>query len=178
MTKRLIHRMDAVRDQINTAIRAYFLWDDLISAVTLAGAAERVLSDKQKQDGLLGVDAFSVRSAINLYINKRYQKETAQLVRSDYDFFRHADRCPNDEYEFSEERADFTLIFAIGAFEFLGQKKTKDMKAFVHWLFYKHPCWLKKSDSYEQIATQLKRTLEGITKQEYYRIFLEVGHGP
>jgi hypothetical protein len=101
MAKRKISSLDAVRDQINAAIRAYFLWDDLVSALTLAGAAERVLSDKQPADGILGVDAFSIRSMVNLYIEDEYQSKAAKLFRADYDFFRHADQKPQDDYEFS-----------------------------------------------------------------------------
>ena len=55
---RMIARIDAARCQIDRAITAYFE-DDLVSALTLAGAAERVLSDWQRQDGLFGVDAYS-----------------------------------------------------------------------------------------------------------------------
>jgi hypothetical protein len=53
----------------------FFLWDELVSAATLAGAAERVLSDLQPQDGIIGVDAHSIRSMINLYIKEEHHKE-------------------------------------------------------------------------------------------------------
>ncbi len=62
MSERKITHLEAVRDQIDSAIRSYFLWDDLVSATTLAGAAERVMSDMQAQDGIFGVDAASIRS--------------------------------------------------------------------------------------------------------------------
>ena len=51
VTIRNITRLEAVRDQLNTACKAYFLWDDLVSALTLAGAAERVRSDMQADMG-------------------------------------------------------------------------------------------------------------------------------
>ena len=62
----------------------FFLWDELVSAVTLAGAAERVLSDLQPQDGIIGVDAHSIRSMINL--KEEHQKDAAKLFRKDYFF--------------------------------------------------------------------------------------------
>src|SRR5271165_120360 len=130
MAKREISRLDAVCNQINSAIRAYFLWDDLVSALTLAGAAERVLSDKQPADGILGVDAFSIRAMVNLYIEDAYQSKAAKLFRADYDFFRHADQKPQDDYEFSERWVDFQLLLSIGSYEFLGQKKTEDIDNF------------------------------------------------
>src|SRR5277367_858560 len=127
--KRKITRLDAVRDQIDSAIRAYFLWDDLVSALTLAGAAERVMSDLQPQDGIIGVDAWSIRSMVNLHIKTEHQKKAAALFRADYDFFRHADLKPQADYELNETTVDFFLYAAIGAYEFLGRKKTTQMKA-------------------------------------------------
>jgi hypothetical protein len=61
MITKSVQRLEAVRDQIDSAIRVYFLWDDLVSALALAGAAERVLSDLQPKDGIFGVDAHSIR---------------------------------------------------------------------------------------------------------------------
>ena len=88
-----------MRDELDSAFKAYFLWDDLVSAITLAGAAERVMSDMQPQDGIFGVDAASVRSIINLYIKPEHQKDAAKLWRADYDFFRHADKKKQSDYE-------------------------------------------------------------------------------
>ena len=64
-TIRKITRLEAVRDQLDSAFKVYFLWDDLVSAITLAGAAERVMSDMQPKDGIFGIDAASIRSIIN-----------------------------------------------------------------------------------------------------------------
>jgi hypothetical protein len=77
MRTKTVTRFDAVSSQINSAIRMFFLWDDLVSAVTLAGAAERVLSNLQPQDGIVGVDAYSIRSMVNLYIKDEHRREAA-----------------------------------------------------------------------------------------------------
>jgi hypothetical protein len=42
MRTKVVTRFDAVRDQIGSAIRMFFVWDDLVSALMLAGAAQRV----------------------------------------------------------------------------------------------------------------------------------------
>lgn len=75
------------------------MWDDLVSAITLAGVAERVMSDMQPQDGIFGVDAASLRSMVNLYIKPEHQKAAGAMFRADYDFFRHADKVKQEEYE-------------------------------------------------------------------------------
>lgn len=168
MAKREISRLDAVCNQINSAIRAYFLWDDLVSALTLAGAAERVLSDKQPADGILGVDAFSIRAMVNLYIEDAYQSKAAKLFRADYDFFRHADQKPQDDYEFSERWVDFQLLLSIGSYEFLGQKKTEDMIIFTYWFSMKYPQWLKKDHPFTVLIKGVCEITHNLSKRDYY----------
>jgi hypothetical protein len=139
-----VTRFDAVREQISSAIRMFFLWDELVSAVTLAGAAERVLSDLQPQDGIIGVDAYSIRSMINLYIKEEHQKDAATLFRKDYDFFRHADRnVMQNNYELKESSVAWLIFTSIVSFEYLKQEKTMEMRAFYWWFMAKNPHWLK-----------------------------------
>jgi hypothetical protein len=176
MAKRKITRLDAVRDQLHSAIRAYFLWDDLVSALTLAGAAERVLSDKQSADGLFGMDAFSIRSMVNLYIKDEYQPEAAKLFRADYDFFRHADRKPQNDYELSEEWVDFLLLISIGSFEFLCEQRTEIMTTFVWWFSMKYPHWLKKNEPFADQILRMKEITKYVSKKEYYMIAIERIH--
>ena len=126
------------------------------SALTLAGAAERVLSDKQREDGLLGVDAFSIRSMINLHISEEYHREAAKYFRRDYDFFRHADRKPQEDDEFSEEWVDFLLFLAIGGFEFLGQKKSDEMWTYINWFAMKYPERLSKDGPFTPTMLAMK----------------------
>jgi len=137
MRNKVVTRFDGVRDQVNMAVRAFFLWDDLVSAVTLAGAAERVLSDLQPQDGIIGVDAYSLRSMINLYIKDEHHKDAAKFFRKDYDFFRHADRGVVQGYELKEDSVAWMIFTSIISYEYLKQKKTMEMRAFVWWLMAK-----------------------------------------
>jgi hypothetical protein len=109
-TIRTITRLEAIRDQLDSAYKAYFLWDALVSALTLAGAAERVLSDLQRRDGLFGVDPYSIRSIVDLYIKPEHQKDAAKLYRADYDFFGHADVNKDNTYELKEEVVEFWLF--------------------------------------------------------------------
>jgi hypothetical protein len=160
--------LDAVRGQIESSIRTYFLWDDLVSALTLAGAAERVLSDRQRDDGLFGVDSFSITSMINLYIKEEYHREAVTHFRRDYDFFRHADRKPQDHYAFTEEWVDFLLLITIGAFQFLGHETTQDMRTFVYWFSMKYPRWLKEGTPFTQMIMATKLVHKYISKREYY----------
>jgi hypothetical protein len=171
MTSRMVTRFEAVRDQINSAIRVFFLWDDLVSAITLAGAAERVLSDLQPQDGIFGIDAHSIRSMVNLYIKQEHQKEAGALFRRDYDLLRHADRDSTKDHEIKESKVTWLIFLSICAFEFLKQKKTMEMKAFFWWFFATHPQYLKADAPDLATIMKIKLQIAGLSKRQYYLAF-------
>lgn len=181
VTIRKITRLEAVRDQLNTACKAYFLWDDLVSALILAGAAERVMSDMQGKDGIFGVDAVSMRSMINLYIKPEYQAEAAKLFRADYDFFRHADVRKELDYELKQEAVEFYLFLALCGFEHLQQTRTQAMRAYLLWFASRNPNHLKNnpeqtdSGKYVQVAKKLSHICKNISKHEYYQLFCSRG---
>jgi isocitrate lyase len=174
-TIRKITRLEAVRDQLDSAYKTYFLWDDLVSALTLAGAAERVLSDMQAQDGIFGVDAYSIRAAVNLHIKPEHHKEAAKLFRADYDFFRHADIKKDNDYELKEEGVEFWLLVPLCAFEHLKQAKTQAMRAYSTWYFMKHPTHLKDdAGAYGKIIKELGDCAKNFSKQDFYHRFCTV----
>jgi hypothetical protein len=179
LTIRKITRLEAVRDQLDTAYKAYFLWDDLVSALTLAGAAERVMSDMQSQDGIFGVDAYSIRSIINLYIKSEYQKDAAKVYRAAYDFFRHADVNKQPDYELKQEVVEFSLFVSLCAFEHLQQKKTQAMRAYSHWFFIRNPNYVKsEAGRYAEIVRNLGTISKDMSKQDYYQLFCSVDRQP
>lgn len=171
-TIRKITRLEAVHNQLDSAFKAYFLWDDVVSAITLAGAAERVTSDMQPQDGIVGVDAASIRSIINLYIKPEYQTDAAKLYRADYDFFRHADKKTQSDYELKEEVVDFWLFVALCSFEHLKRPKTQAMRAFRRWFYMKYPQYIKADAvGFAELMRKLGAAAQGLSKLEFYQAF-------
>jgi hypothetical protein len=177
MRTKMITRFDAVRDQISSAIRMFFLWDDLVSAVTLAGAAERVLSDLQPRDGIFGVDAHSIRSMVNLYIKDQHHKDAAKLFRRDYDFFRHADRDATQNYELKESSVAWLIFISLASFEFLDQKKTMEMRAFAWWFMATNPHWLKPNAPDLPLIMKLKDQISERSKRAYFTAFIAATEG-
>lgn len=177
MRTKAVTRFDAVSSQINSAIRMFFLWDDLVSAVTLAGAAERVLSDLQPQDGIVGVDAYSIRSMVNLYIKDEHRREAAERFRKDYDFFRHADRNAAESYELKESSVAWLIFMSLLAFEFLGQKKTMEMRAFTWWFMASNPNWVKPNAPDLALIMRLRENISKISKREYFLASIVAAEG-
>jgi len=123
----------------------------------------------QPQDGILGVDAYSIRAAINLYIKPGHQKETAKLFRKAYDFFRHADTDTRESYELKDIEVDSFLMLAVFSCENLGIKQTQFMEIFMWWLCIKYPNWLKKDDAaFIKMIEKLRVSVSVLSKKEYF----------
>ena len=105
---------------------------------------------------------------INLYFREEYHREASKHFRRDYDFFRHADRKPQEDYAFSEEWVDFLLFLTIGGFEFLGQKKSGEMWTYINWFAMKYPERLKKDGPFTPTMLAMKEMYKSISKGEYY----------
>ncbi len=105
---------------------------------------------------------------INLCIKEEYHKESAKHFRRHYDFFRHADRKPQDDYEFTEEWVDFLLFFSVASFQLFKQMTTEHMRTFLYWFYTKYPHWLKQENPFTQVMVEMKEMLKGVSKREYF----------
>jgi hypothetical protein len=140
-------RLDAAQFQLEMAVRALLQFDDPISALTLAGAAETVLSDLQPIDGIFGVDAWSIRAICNTHINTAHRKEAADLLRSAYNQLKHANKLPAHIHEIQETSVHIWLLLSIRAFTSLGGTASPILNAFKLWAMAARPEWISENDS-------------------------------
>ena len=70
------------------------------------------------------------------------------------------------------------MIFnSIMSYEYLKQKKTMEMRAFVWWLMAKKPHWLKADAPDLALVMKLKEQLSGRPKREYFLAFVAATEG-
>jgi hypothetical protein len=130
----------AVR-QLDTAIRVLFDGGDIVSVHTLACAASEVLRDILKAKG--GESWHDAIIATYPGIKKKILNTLARAKN----FFKHAERDPEDELDFDENTNDETIIVATleyGDLLRLGApsgrtKATIPMSVFQLWYFVKDP---------------------------------------
>lgn len=134
-------RLNAVKQQLEMAVRARLQFEDLVSAMTLAGAAERVLSDLHPKGAKFSHDAPSIRAFCNTYVTPDRQKEAAKDMRAAYDFLRHADKTPDHVLELDVELVDLPLMMAIKAFEHTSETRPPVLLAFQAWAAITDPKW-------------------------------------
>jgi hypothetical protein len=130
----------AVR-QLDTAIRLLFHGGDVVSVHTLACAAAEVFRDVLNAKG-----GESWRDAI-IAAHPGMEKQIHQTLARAQNFFKHADKDPEDELDFDETTNDQTIIVATLEYgELLGlgapsgrTKITTPMSVFQLWYFAKNP---------------------------------------
>jgi hypothetical protein len=85
-------RLEAARCQLEMAVRARLQFNDPVSALTLAGAAEKVLGDLQPRDAVTSNGHVSIRAFVNEHCRSNDRKKVEDAIRLAYDQLRHADR--------------------------------------------------------------------------------------
>jgi hypothetical protein len=155
----------AVR-QLDTAIRLLFDGGDVVSVHTLACAAANVLRDILKTQGGEAWQDAIIKSYPGI------EREIYQTLARAQNFFKHADRDPEEELDFDEGTNDETIIVATleyGDLLRLGApsgrtKTTTPMSVFQLWYFAKDPRVLlvPSNNSGVEIAAAANRLFPGL----------------
>jgi hypothetical protein len=129
-----ITKFEAARRQLVTSIRLFFEGADSISVYTLGHAAWEVLDALCKHQGKI---RFREQMA---GANKLTEDEIKRIANHGKNFFKHADRKPEDVLEdFDDDLNDHVLIAATMDFGTLASAKPMEVQLYPIWYFAAHP---------------------------------------
>ncbi len=152
-------RLEAVRSQLEMAVRALFEFDDPVSALTLVGAAERVLRDIQPKDAKLSEGFNTVKAFCNEMVRPEARRRVTKSIDFNYDQLRHADKRPQHLHVINVEGLEMFILTTVWAYA--GKPKgdpdafaewfnalPHSLSAFVVWMFLNYPSdtWDKRPD--------------------------------
>lgn len=126
-------KLEAAERQIRTAIDLYFLHGDLISVMTLAGAAEEICGNILKRQGkknILGV-MYEEASKQGLAITEQEIYNRASKLRN---AIKHATAQEEDNFYFDEEASVLMLVRAVVNFQLCGQPLPQELEKFIIWV--------------------------------------------
>lgn len=128
-----LSKLNAAKRQIQTAIDLYFLHGDMLSVMTLAGAAEELcgnlLARKGKQNILAIMSAEAERRGLQLTDKELYNR--ASSMRN---ALKHANDPSEDDFLFDDEAAVLMLIRAVINYQLLDQPLSDEMEKFIVWV--------------------------------------------
>jgi hypothetical protein len=132
-----VTKLMAAERQLKEAIKLFFEERDSISVCTLAGAANQILFDISAKRGIE-----SMRNSIA--VKDEYRKYWVAILNDAQNFFKHADRDPEREYEFHTETNVFLILDSLLMHGKLTQQIFIEARIFITWLFIVYPDLLKE----------------------------------
>ncbi|MBL7155492.1 MAG: hypothetical protein ISS88_03275, partial [Candidatus Portnoybacteria bacterium] len=100
-----ISKLDAAKRQLETAIRLFFNNADMVSIHTLACTSHGLLRDLCNKQGL---KSFIKDDYID-FIKKEKQAEFRKMITAPANFFKHADKDPQEAIKFYYETTPFFM---------------------------------------------------------------------
>lgn len=149
MEKIRVTKIEAAQRQTDAAIRMLFNGEDPVAVHTVAAAAGRILKDIAEQRGSAALDLFNAR------IREDKRKEFWGLTNRAANFFKHADKDPEEILEdVPEEANDVFLFINCLLYQDLGHQLTSEMFAFVSWHMGMYPNLLKDDSSLKSVVIE------------------------
>ncbi len=127
----ILNKVEVAQRQIDVAIRMYFQHGDEVSIHTLAASGRNVLIDLCRRKGL--EPPMLLDTMVKTFIKHEHQKAVREKAREAENFFKHADRDPENEYDFPVGSTAFKLFEGVEAFQALTGTVTPEMKVFRAW---------------------------------------------
>jgi hypothetical protein len=169
-TKIKISKLEAVRRQLETAIRIYFVNGDPVSIHTLAAASLQILSDLDRRGGGEGTLLDLVLSGIK----PEYVKEVRKLLAEAENFFKHADRDPDRVLEFAISMPEFFLWACACKYPELVSETPPLMLVFRVWFIIHHPDILKREIRAQVDRLNLSADFTSADRGKFLALFLPI----
>lgn len=163
-------RKDVVTTQLETAIKLFFEQRDMVSAHTLASAADEILEDlfehrkeeilKRRGDkGKEGIYT-SWENLFELYVKPEYRSEWFKKMRDPQNFFKHAEKDPDRILEFSGIKFVETKLFkAVTNYCLVFDEMPMPLSLFFTYFISRHPNIVIEGVEIDEIFV-------GITKEQ------------
>jgi len=128
-----LSKLEAAARQLRQAIHLFLSEGDMVSVHTLAAASLQVLSDLGVRRGLVS----TIKNPDLIRPDKR--KFVSDLVNAPQNFFKHADRDPDEVLDFYDEATPFYIIDAVLLHQQLTGANVAACQAFRVWFMLNYP---------------------------------------
>ena len=167
MAKIEVNKISAARRQINAAIRMLFSDEDPVAIHTLTSAGFRILKDlAEKQDSEI-MDMFNL--CIRPEMRKKFWRE---IFNRGANFFKHADRDPDQVLKNVDETVNDHLIFW-GCLLYQDilhrdpfQTYTNEMGAFIVWYKAMYPDFVRDDLPWSHLVRKSFVGISGLSRPE------------
>ena len=126
-----IDKFEAIRAQLDAAIELYFVSDNFVATHTLVAAAYNALRDIAKRDGS---EHPFLKAGFLETMSEFEKQQLIKFLNKPENFFKHANRDPDDTLLFYPELTEILLMDACAYFKNSEKQKPKNYKIFKAWV--------------------------------------------
>lgn len=179
-TTERVTKLSAARRQLRTAVRLFFEGRDTVSVHTLAAAAHEVLWSllKRKRTGGGSIIKDSIPSLLSPENVKVYN----DWMNEAQNFFKHADRDPDEELEFGPASTRLVLFDSSRMYFNLTGRHLREAFFFIVWFYFEYPDVLDAQAVPAHLKKKIKRVYSrGPVSRESCLRFInrpDLFHGP
>lgn len=164
----ILTKLEAAKRQLSEAIILFFERRDPIAIHTLAAAAHQVLIDLGEHLRIPGM-------VKNIPIMPpEVRREWNRIVNEPHNFFKHADRDPDDTLEFRPGLTPFLIVDAVLIYHQIAGEMTDEQLVFAGWFAAQYPDYLKEGALKNAIRTALKL---GADTNDFDSLLATIRHG-
>lgn len=133
----MLTKMDAAREQLETAICLFFNNAPASAIHTLAAASLALSRDPLHNRG----DTYTLD--IEKWVRPDKKKEWRKIANAQANFLKHADKDPAAVLSFNEEQTKYQLLESVDAYHSLHAEITLPMKIYQIWFAHSYPTFFR-----------------------------------
>jgi len=165
-------KLDCARRQLEIAIELYFMERDPVSIHTLAGAVYQLLADLNKHRG--GKPMLAEPESLKGIVIPGKEIELSRMMSKAENFFKHADRDPEEVIDFHPEANEHIIWEACIKYAELAGEQTPGMQAMNLWFQVRHPEVFTFEQWRKDRLKQAQLWMKTMTKGQFYKEFIGV----
>lgn len=168
-SKITVSKLDAARRQLETAVVLYFAERDPVSIHTLTAAAYNVLRDigrARKTSPML------IKEQALAWVQPEHVSSIRKKINEAENFFKHADKDPEGEIEFSPEQTELLLFDACTQYRTLVGESLPLLMLFSTWFIIHHPDIIISPSPMADAIRAVTPLTAGRSRAEYFHELL------
>ena len=162
-----VTRLDAARRQLCLALRLFFSEADAVSTHTLTCAAHEILSVLTRHSPNTASAFAGVKGSFifeNPLVRPEKKKEYVDMIRKDYNFFKHSGSDPSESVEFDSQRTEFFLFDAASMYRMLTGRWLYPGLLFYAWFSINHPNTVADETPMKLLVDKILQTPNGLSR--------------
>ncbi|MCK4603165.1 MAG: hypothetical protein KAU41_00525, partial [Deltaproteobacteria bacterium] len=172
MAKIKVNKIEAVRRQLDAAIRMLFANEDPLAIHTLSMAAFRILRDLAAKH-----DDSYMHKVVGSMIKPGMEKEFWKFLHGPSNFLKHADKDSEAILNNIDEKVnDFIILISCFYYQDLGYQYTPEMITLVSWCTALFPDFLRENSDqvFRDAILEARSTLIGKSRKEQLAMGQEI----